>query len=142
MITGRDRRHNRAFDEAAGTRFDSRRDLLLRRRRHRVEIHEEMIRGEVAGEISRRVVSRRRRDNGNNHACSFSERAWCLDEASACLRSARANAFVFGAVRCLDVEGEKRRRTSSAKAAREVEACLTETKKSNHVHGAELTPSE
>jgi len=66
----------------------------------------------------------------------LSERAWCFDEARACLCRTRTNAFVFGAVRCLDVEGDERRRASSAEAARKMKPCLAETKESNRgLHG-------
>ena len=72
----------------------------------------------------------------------FSKRAWRFDEARAGLRRTSTNPVVFGAVRSFDVEGDERRCTRSAKAAREVEAGFAETKESNLCHGAELTPTE
>jgi len=58
MIRARDRRHDRAFDEAPATGVNGRGDLLLRGGRYRVEIDIEVIRGQVAGETCRCVVSR------------------------------------------------------------------------------------
>jgi len=57
VIRASDRRHDRAFDETAGTAANNRRHLLLRGGRYRVEIDVEMIRGQVGGDTLRCVVS-------------------------------------------------------------------------------------
>src|SRR5262245_6860004 len=142
MVPTRDWRHDRAFDETTGPGANGCRDLLLRRRRYRVQIHEEMSRRQIACEAAGRVVRRCGGHDGKDHARLFGKRAWCFHEACACLHRTCPNAVVFGAVRRLDVEGDQRRRARSAKAAREVEACFAKTKESNDVHGAELTPSK
>jgi hypothetical protein len=148
VIRGGDGRHDRALDETAGTTANDRRDLLLRRGRHRVQIDVEMIRGQVGGETLRCVASRCCRDDGEDHARVVGERAWRFDEARARLRRPHTHAVIVGAVRCLDIEGDERRRTDSAKTAREVEPCFAETKQSDpwlmiaHSLFLSLTPRE
>jgi len=141
MIPVRDRRHDRAFDETTGPGANGCRDLLLRRRRYRIQIHVEMSGGQIAGEAAGCVVRRCGGHDGKDQARMFGKRAGRFHEACARLCRTGTNAVVFGAVRCLDVEGDERRRARAAKAAREVEACFAKTKESNDVHGAELTPS-
>jgi hypothetical protein len=131
VIHAGDRRHDRAFDETARTKPDDLRDPLLGGRRHRVQIDVEMIRGQIAGETLRCLVSRCRGDDGKDDTCAFSERARRLDEARTCLGRTRTNAVVFGAVRRFDIEGDERQRACSAKAAREMEARLAKTEESN-----------
>jgi hypothetical protein len=87
-----------------------------------------MVCGQIGGDIIRSIARRRRGDDRKDDARVFSERPRGCDEARGGVRGACANAVVSDALRCLDVEGDERRRTSSAKTARQMEACFAETR--------------